>query len=169
MLAKNEATALQAPAQDRATEATRKLKKALGLQDLAVADQKRLSTAIAEVAAEEASSHPEFAKRILALYEALAPSKKSKGEKSTYIGEDLVPISSTIGYHINVYGPPEPDILLKIYGKEQLPKALSLFKPAKLKEAVIQLMQERPGTKPKTKTKAEDLINYIIEQVASGA
>ena len=156
-----------ATSQDRAAEATTRLRHALHLPELTATELKRLSLAIAEIAAEEAEANARFAERIYALYETLTPRKRSiKSEVTPYLGEDLVPISSAYGFHINVYGPPDPIVLLKIYGKEQLPRALSLFKPAKLKEAVARLMEEYPGTKPKTKTKTEDLIDYIIKQVA---
>jgi hypothetical protein len=81
-----------------------------------------------------------------------------------YTGADLVPISSAVGYNINVYGPPQEDILLKIYGAEQLPKALSLFSTPKLKEAVDRAMTKYPGTKPASRTKREDLIAYLVQQ-----
>jgi hypothetical protein len=167
MLVSHKSTPPQVTSQERAAEATGRLRKILGLSELSAADLKRLTTAIAEIAIEEAEVHPNFGKRILALYEELAPRKKRDNTpEPAYTGEDLVPISPVVGYKINVYGPPEPEVLLKIYGKDQLPKALSLFKPTKLKEAAAQIMQEHPGTKPKTKTKAEDLIAYIVAQVA---
>jgi len=166
MLVSDKVTSPQPTLQDRASGATSRLRKVLHLPELSAADLKRLSLAMAEIAAEEAEANAQFAQRIYRLYQELAPSKKrAKKEDFSYTGEDLIPVSSAVGYQINVYGPPEPEKLLKIFGKDQLPKALSLFKPAKLKEAAARLMEEHPGTKPRTKTKTEDLITYIVAQV----
>ena len=166
MLVSEKIASPQGVTSERATEATSRLKKVLNLTDLTSADNKRLSLAIAEVVAEEAEENSRFADRIYRLYQELAPNKVKgrKKEELQYTGEDLVPITSAVGYSINVYGPPDPYELLKIYGKEQLPKALSLYKPAKLKETVARLMEEHPGSKPRTKTKPEDLIDYIVKQ-----
>jgi hypothetical protein len=167
MLVSDKVALPQPTMQDKASQAISTLRKVLKLPELSPADLKRLSLAIAAIAAEEAEVNPEFAQKIFCLYEASAPAqKKTLPKKSGYTGEDLVPISSAVGYQINVYGPPDPETLVKIFGKEQLPKVLSLFRPAKLKETVAKLMEEHPGTKPRTRTKTEDLIAYIVSQVS---
>jgi hypothetical protein len=111
------------------------------------------------------AAHPEAEKAHASAEKAARGGNGGKVESpAPYIGADLVPISSAVGYQLNVYGPPEVDTLLKIYGEAQLPKALSLFGTPKLKEAVENKMAEYPGTKPASRTKREDLIAYLVQQ-----
>jgi hypothetical protein len=153
--------------QERTNEATEKLREILGLETLTAADVKILTAALTQVAAEEINHNSSFVTRLKFLFNEMKPAKsKEKPAEEIYTGEDLIPIASMVGNPIDPLGIPDPQTLLKMYGVCQLPKALSIYKPTKLKIAAEQLMTTHPGTKPKTKTKKEDLISYIVSLVS---
>jgi hypothetical protein len=149
----------------RARAATRLLRQELGLDDVKV-----LSTALAEAAAREVKRNRAFAEQVRTIYHELVqqqpPSRPRKEKNSLPKLVPIVPPESLPRHHIDPYGPPDPVFLYKLYGKDQLRLALEVFSLALLKEAAAKLEEEHPGTRPKSKTRRADLIDYIIETVA---
>lgn len=151
----------------RALEATRELRQELGLDDV-----KALSTALAEAAAREVKRNRAFAQEVRAIYQELIQQPSAaRPRKEKNLLPKLVPIVSPESVprsNVNdIYGPPDPVFLYRLYGKDQLRLALGVFSISLLKEASEKLEQEHPGTKPKSKTRKADIIDYIVETVAA--
>lgn len=149
--------------QERSVDATRHLRETLGLDDL-----KLLATALAEVAVAESAQRPEFANRIKSVYAELqalkaTPRRSSKAAKPS---TKLVPIVAIDDVRIDPHAPLDPYFLKRLYGDSQLVAALDGYSLAKLKEAAAIVEQKHVGTKPKSKARKADIINYIVEHVA---
>lgn len=149
--------------QQRATEATSRLKRMIGADNL-----KLLSAAIAEVAADEADSNPAFVSRVRAVYQELVsmPTTRARSAASKLAEVELIPIGKVEGGGINPYAPLDPDYLSKLYGAHQLRAALSRYQLASLKDAAAKIQQEHPGTKPRNRSSKDSVIDYIVEHVA---
>jgi len=148
----------------RASEATTHLRQVLELDDLKI-----LSTALAEVAAKEAQNNAAFAEQIRNVYaEILAanPTKSTVTKKSSEPAK-LIPIGNIEDETVSPYGELNPRIILKLYGAEQFPTALGEYTLVSLKEAAELIIQQHPGTKPKSKSKKDDVIAYIIQHVTA--
>jgi len=156
--------------QDQSAEATTKIRSILGLSGLSTAELKRLSAALSIAAAEEIASNRTFASRVKDLFTSLAPKKEivSKSKKKIVTIEDdgLVPITTGINFDFNPLAPPDPDFLVKLYGVQQLPKALNRYGTPRLKEVVKTLVTTKSAPKLKSKATRDDIINYIVSQVA---
>jgi len=59
----------------------------------------------------------------------------------------------------------DPYLLQRLYGTEQLPKALSVYGMTKLKEAAAVVMQKKPGVKPRDARRVDSVREFIVEQV----
>ena len=162
--------------QDRSAEATARLRTELGLEELNSTELKRLSAAIAEAAAEEIAHNRAFAERVRSLFIEMAPKKPapkpSRPKKKTTLAEltddGLTPISFGNDHKFDPYSPPDPHFLLKLYGEDQLYKALDRYELSILRKIVARVMEQYPGSKPKNKSNREDMIHYIMTQVLSG-
>jgi hypothetical protein len=148
--------------QQRASAATAQLRQALGLDDL-----KLLSAAVAEAAAVEAARNAEFFARIRRIYEELASMRvrQPRWRASNRPKTQLVPLPGTEGARFDPFAPLDPYLLLRLYGPRQLRAALSAYSYATLREAVAQVQQKNPGTRPKDRRKTESLIEYIVEHL----
>ena len=149
----------------RGVDATTQLRMIFGFSNL-----KAMSTAIAEAAVIEAQSNPAFAERVRKVYQELVNTAgKSKASPRTprpaQKKSTLRPIARVEGYDIDPFAALDPYLLYKMYGAEQFPLALDEQTLAGLKQAVEKLMSDNPGTKPKTKSKKADVIDYIVEIV----
>ncbi len=150
--------------QQRSVEATGRLRQTLGLDDL-----KLLSTALAEVAADEIANNPQFANRVRAAYRDLLVMQKTRplgGDKVRSAEVDLVPLPGTDGVRIDPYAPLDPYLLTSLYGSNQLRAALSVYTLTKLKQALDAVQQRNPDTKPTSRAKKDAIIDYIVEHVA---
>jgi len=140
----------------------------LGLDNLKV-----VNLAVLEAALQEIEHNKEFAQLVKRAFEQFAPAKpqspKDKGNKATTKGTvyatPLVPIGVVEDYYIDLRKPPDPFFLVKVYGMHQLYQALDEHNLASLKRSVAEQMALHPNTKPKTKTKKEDIIAYLIDLV----
>jgi hypothetical protein len=56
----------------------------------------------------------------------------------------------------------DPYELLRVYGKGQLRAALSRYSLAKLKEAAALVEQRNAGTRPKSRSRKDEVIDYIV-------
>ena len=148
----------------RSAEATARLREVLDLDDLQL-----LSTALAEVATDEATRSPLFADRIRNVYKDLQSLKgtrplRAKKKKTSEV--ELVPVGSVEGRKFDPYAPLDPNYLYQLYGGHQLRAALSRYSVVKLKEAAAKIEKEHPGTKPASRARKDAIIDYIVEQIA---
>ena len=79
-----------------------------------------------------------------------------------YDDVDLVPIARDEYYRYDPYAKLDPYFVCSVYGVHQLRKAMGRYTLAQLKEAVEFVQAKHPGTKPKTKSRKEDIIDYIV-------
>lgn len=148
----------------RSTTATAELRTLVGRDDL-----KLLSVALAEATISFAKTNPTLLAKVREVYDDLATNAITSKQKSTkVIPAKLVPIiePGRIGFGPN--DAIDPYKLIRLYGKDQLAQALGNYLMSDLKEATEMVMQRNPGTKPKSKTRRDDLINYIVEYVIKG-
>jgi hypothetical protein len=144
--------------------ATAHLREVLGLDDL-----KLLSTALAEIVADEAARNPGFANRIRSVYQELVSLKATRPLRSPTTKPadvDLVPIGSVEHYKHDPYAPLDPNYLYQVYGAAQLRAALSRYSLATLKEASARIEEKNPGTKPTSRARKDAIIDYIVEHIA---
>lgn len=148
---------------DRAAEATHALRDVVGIRDL-----KLLSASVAEAAAEEAKRNSAFAERIRAISEELSELQRATYDKPRGKVKDveLTPLPGTDGIFVDPYAPLDPYLLQRMYGPEQLSKALSVYGMTKLKEAAAVVMRRKPGVKPRDGRRIDSVRDFIVEQVA---
>jgi hypothetical protein len=127
---------------------------------------KRVSLALAEVAAQEAERNHVFAERIRTAYAALAPTKQ-RTKMLTAFDVKLVPIKHIQGRELNPAAPLDPYFLFEVYGSAQFPTALSIFPVAKLKEGAAIVERRNPGTKPTNRGQKQPLIDYIVRYITA--
>jgi hypothetical protein len=139
----------------------------LGLDNLKV-----VNFAVLEAALQEIEHNKEFAQLVKRAFEQFAPAKKSSkrqsskpNSKGNVYTTPLVPIGIVEDYRLDLSRPPDPFFLVKVYGMHQLYQALDEHNLASLKRSVAEQMALHPNTKPKTKTKKEDIIAYLIDLV----
>jgi len=168
------ANAAHVTSTERSAEATRSLCEALGIGFVPTTKLKVLATALAEVAAEEARRNLDFSGRVRALYEQLAtpknkPSSSASGSARRRAQRQvtpLVPLAEAGTVRFNPYLGCEPEKLLILYGREQLPAALNEYSSDHLKEAAQRIRAERPESKLRSKASRAAIIDYIVEHVA---
>lgn len=148
----------------RGALATKRLRAVLGVDDV-----KLLSTALAEVAAEEAVTNRDFANRVHATYIELAaqkPIRRNPTHKTAVNEVELVPVIDMTGIRIDPFASLDPYLLHRIYGSKQLRAALTGYSLARLKEGLDPVQTKNPGTKPQSKARKDSIIDYIVEHVA---
>jgi hypothetical protein len=149
----------------RVTDAAQQVATILGLED-----QKRVSAALAEAAAEAVRRDSLFAARVRLLYKEMAPTPSTRRTTTQGRGTraapdvELVPIKQ-VDRFINPAAAPDPYFLLELYGAKQLPLALQRYTVARLREAVELVQERNPGTRPTGKTR-QHLIDYIVGRVS---
>jgi hypothetical protein len=139
----------------RSAAAAQQASEILGTDDL-----KRVGAALAEAALEGMRRNPSFAAHVRQLYESMAPPRAITEPKRTKSRVELVPIRQ-LNVEINPAAPPDPYLLLELYGPEQLPLALEPYSTPRLRETVKRLQTRFPGTKPQGATK-QAVIDYIV-------
>jgi hypothetical protein len=135
---------------------------------LNVDDPQRLAIALAEAAADEIQSNGRFAERVRLMYSALAataPKRPQALKQPTALAVKLVPLRQVEGHMFNPATPPDPYLLLDVYGAEQLTDALNLYPVTSLKEAAITIERRHPRTKPKNRGQKTSLVEYISHWV----
>jgi hypothetical protein len=142
---------------------------------MGVGNTKAIAAALIEAATELAANDSNFASRIRALYQEITATKGHtpknppiSANKSHYKLEDdgLVPIKH-MQVHLDLSAPLDPFFLLELYGAGQLPKALSRYQLKRLLEAMAAVQEKFPGTKPRNKSKKDDVIAYIVEMLTA--
>jgi hypothetical protein len=152
---------------ERGTAATARLREAMKLSAMPV-DTAILSTALAEVAAEEGQRNPTFADAVRERYIAIANLRQSStgggGRTVSAPKSELIPIGSIPGWKVDPLAPPNPHALTQVYGRGQLARALDDYTVDALKETAAQFEAKFPGTKPTNRGQRVPLITYIVNQ-----
>lgn len=65
--------------------------------------------------------------------------------------------------HIDPFEPPVPSFLIRVYGREQLARALQPYMVEMLKMTAAKVEAEHPGTKPTNRSQRKALIDYIVK------
>jgi len=145
----------------RGAEATRSLRQAVQLpinpQDTTV-----LGTALAEVAAREARRNPQFASEIRQVYTELL-GLKGKAKNTKKVLPPLVALHPDPNYRIDPFVPPDPGFLMRVYGPDQLDRALQDYTLDMLKRASALIEAAHPGTKPTNRSSKQSVIDYIVK------
>jgi hypothetical protein len=144
-------------------------------------DQKRAAAAVAEAAAEAVQRNRGFAARVQALYEDMAPPSPSPrqpaartggktGAKVVNVAADveLIPIKYIPGYEADSSAPPDPYLLLEMYGRAQLPLAIGRYDTPDLQQAVKLVKARNPKTQPSGRS-WQALVDYIIAYVGGAS
>lgn len=77
-----------------------------------------------------------------------------------------IPISGPDLDHFNPYATPDPYTLLDWYGRDQLRAVMLGATLPLLREFVDTVQSREPGTKPVSKSKKKDMVDYIVGHVA---
>jgi hypothetical protein len=140
------------------------LRLAVGLEDLKV-----LSAAVAEVAARFAEEDPHFKRAVQDAYQDLLAAQKTRPLRQPLrpsTRPQLTPVGSAEGFDMGPGAPLNPKALLALYGAGQLRTALEGYSLAALKGAATEIEASHPDTKPKNRGRKDDVIDYIVAQVA---
>lgn len=151
--------------QQRVKVATQQLRELVDADDV-----KLLNAAIAEAAAAEAVRNMEFRATVRRLYEDLSalPATATKAQRSQeHPSSTLVPLPGSEGARFDPFAPLDPYALLRLYGRHQLRTALQGYSSDALREAVMAVRQNYPGTKPKDARKVDSLIDYIVQHLTA--
>ena len=141
---------------------------ALGLEDI-----KRLTAALAEIAADELSMNRDFAARVCARYaelnarppKAVASSPRLSAKRTT-TPKPKVSARRTPGERVDIITPLDPRSLVQLYG-DALPERLVAYSPKALVEMARMLAPNKGERVPTQRSGAESLIAYILHHVAS--
>lgn len=168
-------TAVQTRAQtlkERGADATRRLREVLLLApDLT--DTTVLGTALAEYIVEKSQSDPHIAQELRSRYDDLA-AQSGRGAKRTSIQKEtlpspLVPVGHAQPgerFTIDPFAPPDPQFLIRVYGRDQLAQALEPYMVDMLKQTAASIEREHPETKPTNRGQKKALIDYIVKYSA---
>ena len=147
--------------QQRGAEATRELREVLHLpanpDDTAI-----LGTALARAAAREASRNSQFAREVLSEYDELLMLRVQTARRSPEPLEPLIPLRHTAA-DVEPLAPPDPRVLMYVYGPGKLARALHEYSLDKLKQTAERIQQEHPGTRPASRARKDAVIAYIVE------
>lgn len=130
-------------------------------------DSKLLQLAITEMVVQESQHNPQFAHEIRRHYNDLATfqtaAANGKAEKAPPL-PPLIPLNTNLGYHeVDPFTPPDPAYLVRVYGHDQLARALHDYKLATLKLTMANVQRSHPGTKPTNLGNKASVIDYIVK------
>lgn len=155
--------------QQRSVDATKELRDAFNLP-FALGDATILGTALAEIAAEEGRRNPRFASAVRERYNELVTFQAPAQRASRQTQDELPPLK-VVGHLepgerlvFDPFEPPDPKFLTRVYGRDQLARALQDYTLAMLKETASRLEQRHPGTRPSNRSRKDAVIAYIVEQ-----
>ncbi|MGO8950175.1 MAG: hypothetical protein ACLQUY_21465 [Ktedonobacterales bacterium] len=152
-------------AKERGEKATESLRQALGIP-LVQGDAAVFGAALAEIAVEESRYNARFASAVRERYQELMaqqPTPKSVSAKQKPDLPPLVLIHRVEGYRADPFSPPNPRLLIHMYGVHQLDRALQDYTLDMLKDTAAKVQSEHPGTKPRSKASKQSVIDYIVQ------
>ncbi len=157
--------------QARSTAAIRHLRDSLRLP-LDMSDAAILMTALAEVVAEATGYHPDpgLADAVRQRYRelhALRSTRKPAGANKQTL-PPLVPLKRADDEYatrvrVDPWAPPDPAAIIRVYGKDQLARALQDYMLDSLKQTAAKIEQRHPGTKPASRARKDAVIAYIVK------
>ncbi len=153
---------------ERGAAAIENLGATLQLPETAL-DSTILATALAEIAADECRRNSEFARAVRTRYDEIAALRSagaggSRARGSRIPVSELVPIGNIPGWQSDPFSPPNPHILIQVYGRAQLARALDEYTVEALKQTAATYEAKFPGTKPTNRGQRAPLIAYIVAQ-----
>jgi hypothetical protein len=151
--------------QQQGAEAIRSLREALHLP-ANLNDTTILGTALARAAAREVRRNAQFASELRREYDDLTATNQSARRRAGGQKQELpplVPIRTDLGFRkIDPFAPPDPHWLTQVYGLHQLARALHDYSLDDLKRASAIIEAQHPGTKPRSKSSKQSVIDYIV-------
>lgn len=132
---------------------------------LGVTNEKAAVTAALEAVYERLASDMDLCQSVRQKYQeiaALAPAARQKAD----VGPVPVPIHSGNPDQYTPYGKFDPYQLISEYGAHQLRTVLIRGTQRDLREATDIVQAREQGTKPASRSKKDDMIDYIVEHVA---
>lgn len=165
-------TATDAPtgtAAQRITLATKQFCEVLGLGTIKAADLKSVELALLVTATDEIRRNAQFAERVReACRPVLAKAPKSpapRESKRNTPERALRPSSQATRSRFSARAPADPYAYWDTYRDDRFHSALSDWHIEELKKAAEVVQQRHPGTKPKSKNRRADMIDYIVRHV----
>ncbi len=144
----------------RKTLVTKQLVQALG------PDEKAAVTAALEVVSERLAWDSDLQQSLREKYGEIAALATATGTRTKDLGPLPVPIRSVGLDRYTPYGKFDPYQLVYEYGAHQLRAVLVRGTQKDLREATDIVQTREPGTKPASRTKSADMIDYIMRHVA---
>lgn len=150
----------------RSALATRQFCDALGVGVVGPKNLPYLTIALTEVVAREIQQNAALRRHILTLYEELVPpiaprTSRSRSNTKASSGEG----SSKAGKSTKASPTDAPDLqlLAQHFSGDQLVAQLRKYDLPSLKKAVALVQEKHPGTKPKTLSKKDDIVAYLLQ------
>jgi len=149
----------------RSALATRHFCEALGLGVVSPKNLGYLTLALTEVVTGEIAHDTSLRDRIRDLYEELTPAKASSSRaRNTSAPKDQQTSTRASGNRrAGPNDPPDVHWLAQQYSGDALFTQLKKYDPPSLKKAVALAQEKHPGTKPKTLSKKDDMVTYLLE------
>lgn len=152
-------TAKPMSATQRHKLATQGIVKAIG-----ATDEKAAVTAALEAIHERLNAEPDYRDAFRQKYQEIAA--LASAPRPSDLGPAPVPIRTHGLDRYTPYGKFDPYRLVYEYGEHQLRAVLVRGSLNDLREATNSVQAREPGTKPASRTKKTDMVNYIVEKVA---
>lgn len=131
---------------------------------IGAADKKTALTAALEAVYERLVSDADLHETVRQKYHELAALSSSKAKKD--LGPAPVPIKGRGIEGYSPYAKYDPYQLVEDYGRDQLRAVLVRATPKRLREAVDIVQGHEPGTKPASRSRNADMVDYVMEHVA---
>jgi hypothetical protein len=134
------------------------------LRTLETTDQTAALTAVLEAVNDQLNWDTAFRQKVRQRFEELTALSAPK--QKVDLGPAPTPISGrgTAGY--SGFAKLNPYHLLDEYGRDQLRAVLERMPQRRLREAVDSVQEREPSTRPSSRSRNADMIDYIMEHVA---
>jgi hypothetical protein len=142
---------------------------ALGLTNVKKKDSKSLELVLLQIVAGEIAHNAVFAQRAReacqqALASATKPASRTRSTAST-AEKRSTPVRRVDPSRFSARVPIDPYAFWEQYGDEQFHEKLNGWHIDTLRAAAASVQHRNPGTKPKSKSRSVDLIDYIVRYV----
>ena len=145
--------------------ATRRFCEALGVGVVSPKNLGYLTLALTEVVTDEIERDATLRTHIRTLFEELTPTKVSsaRGKSATAPTEHQAPARTSGNRRAGPNDPPDLQLLAQQFSGEALFAQLRGYDAPSLKKAVVLVQEKHPGTRPKTLSKKDDIVSYLLE------
>jgi hypothetical protein len=131
---------------------------------LAAADKDTALTAALEILTERLAADTTLSGQLHARYHELEAVRDATRKQPP--APAPVPISGPDLDHFNPYARPDPYKLLDWYGRDQFRAVIVGATVQSLRELVDAVQAREPGARPASRSKKQDMIDYLVEHVA---